>query len=50
MSLRALNFDITMTKIEGGNAGKIDIKKTLLHEIAHIVHSEHDANLYELDK
>ncbi|OIS97187.1 PREDICTED: uncharacterized protein LOC109234488 isoform X1 [Nicotiana attenuata] len=26
------------------------IKKTLLHELAHMVHSEHDANFYALDK
>ncbi|KAK7823098.1 ubiquitin and wlm domain-containing metalloprotease [Quercus suber] len=26
------------------------IKKTLLHELAHMVHSEHDANFYGLDK
>ncbi|PNY05341.1 ubiquitin and WLM domain-containing protein [Trifolium pratense] len=26
------------------------IKKTLLHELAHMIHSEHDANFYALDK
>ncbi|KAI3852265.1 hypothetical protein MKW92_022740 [Papaver armeniacum] len=26
------------------------IKKTLLHELAHMLHSEHDANFYALDK
>ncbi|XP_028795018.1 uncharacterized protein LOC114750588 [Neltuma alba] len=26
------------------------IKKTLLHELAHMVHSEHDANFFALDK
>ncbi|MED6187382.1 hypothetical protein PIB30_075912, partial [Stylosanthes scabra] len=26
------------------------IKKTLLHELAHIIHTEHDANFYALDK
>uniref|UniRef100_A0A1D1Y0A4 Ubiquitin and WLM domain-containing protein C1442.07c n=1 Tax=Anthurium amnicola TaxID=1678845 RepID=A0A1D1Y0A4_9ARAE len=26
------------------------IKRTLLHELAHMVHSEHDANFYALDK
>ena len=26
------------------------IKKTLLHELAHMVHSEHDSNFYALDK
>ncbi|KAL4185042.1 hypothetical protein AMTRI_Chr10g4030 [Amborella trichopoda] len=26
------------------------IKKTLLHELAHMVHSEHDTNFYALDK
>ncbi|XP_057506870.1 uncharacterized protein LOC130790035 isoform X2 [Actinidia eriantha] len=26
------------------------IKKTVLHELAHMVHSEHDANFYALDK